>query len=59
MSEPKRDQLLFILTHLRGACCHGSPLKFGEVPAKRIGRRWFVYGADLVREDFDEQDVNG
>jgi excisionase family DNA binding protein len=26
-------------------------VKFGELPAKRIGRRWFVYGTDLVRED--------
>jgi excisionase family DNA binding protein len=34
-------------------------VKFGELPAKRIGRRWFVYGRDLVRADFDEKDVSG
>jgi excisionase family DNA binding protein len=34
-------------------------VKFGELPAKRFGRRWFVYGGDLVREGFDEKDVSG
>jgi hypothetical protein len=57
MSEPKREQLLFILRHLRvHVVTVRHWVKFGELPAKRIGRRWFVYGADLVREDFDKNE---
>lgn len=34
-------------------------VRFGELPARRIGRRFYVLGDDLLTADFDKIAVQG
>ena len=49
MPEGKRDQLPLIVRPLIWRW-----VRLGQLPGRKIGRRWFVYNDDLLPGDFDK-----